>query len=76
MIYFYVEPIPQASLCVEPLAVGNCSNYKVRWYFNKNRGECEAFVYTGCGGNSNNFISQDKCESMCKRQGEGFFPQT
>lgn len=59
-----------ASLCEEPVKVGTCTNFKVRWYFNKNQGECVAFVYTGCKGNSNNFVSKDKCESMCKMKGK------
>lgn len=63
-------PVPEASLCDEPVAAGSCTNFKVRWYFNKKQGQCVAFVYTGCEGNSNNFVSKDKCESMCKRKGK------
>ena len=42
----------------------------MRWYFDKNQGGCVPFVYTGCGGSSNNFVNKENCESMCKRRGK------
>ncbi|XP_017047328.1 fused toxin protein-like [Drosophila ficusphila] len=26
---------------------------------------CEEFVYGGCGGNKNNFLTKDQCELFC-----------
>ena len=36
-----------------------------RFYFNKLRGRCELFSYGGCGGNTNNFETQDECAANC-----------
>ena len=45
---------------------GRCANRETRWAFNAMTQECEKFVYSGCGGNANNFQSRDACESRCK----------
>ena len=44
---------------------GNCDADITRWYFNPSRGRCEQFRYTGCGGNDNNFGSQNRCQAAC-----------
>jgi Kunitz/Bovine pancreatic trypsin inhibitor domain len=31
----------------------------------KTKSECVAFVYGGCGGNSNNFVSLADCQAAC-----------
>ncbi|KAK2145581.1 hypothetical protein LSH36_670g00039 [Paralvinella palmiformis] len=37
------------------------------YYFNTQVGECQTFVYGGCGGNENNFERKEDCESTCSR---------
>lgn len=65
---FFTAIPTTADFCDEPRADGNCSSFKIRWHFNSNLGECLPFVYSGCEGNSNNFLDKEKCESVCKRK--------
>lgn len=37
-----------------------------RFYYDIQTDECKPFVYTGCGGNKNNFYTSDFCERNCK----------
>lgn len=64
-----VLSIKNVEICKLPLDIGACSekyeSHK-RWYFNDERGECTAFIYTGCGGNFNQFKSYHECVNTCK----------
>lgn len=57
---------PKLELCEQESETGLCRGYFPRYYFNKQTGECEQFIYGGCGGNDNNFSSKDNCEEVCK----------
>ena len=35
-------------------------------YFYDQTGDCSQFLYTGCGGNENNFLSRASCLSSCR----------
>lgn len=37
------------------------------YYYNKWRGGCEPFLYSGCRGNGNRFLTLAQCESACHR---------
>jgi len=37
-----------------------------RYYFNAAENKCKMFLYSGCGGNKNNFRTQNVCENKCK----------
>lgn len=55
-----------SSVCELPAGVaGPCRAVIERWTFNEESGSCEPFIYGGCGGNANNFESQEECESSC-----------
>ncbi|XP_045448927.1 uncharacterized protein LOC123657426 [Melitaea cinxia] len=45
---------------------GNCQKALERFYYDIQTDECKPFVYTGCGGNKNNFYTSDFCERNCK----------
>uniref|UniRef100_A0A0C9SDN8 Putative serine proteinase inhibitor n=1 Tax=Amblyomma americanum TaxID=6943 RepID=A0A0C9SDN8_AMBAM len=45
---------------------GFCKGFLDHWFFNVTSGECEAFLYSGCGGNDNNYESKEECEIACK----------
>ncbi|KAM8966381.1 tissue factor pathway inhibitor 2 [Pelodytes ibericus] len=55
------------SFCYSPKDEGSCSASVTRYYFNIESKACEEFAYTGCGGNSNNFVKIDDCNSVCKK---------
>lgn len=39
--------------------------YFPRWYFNSKLNKCITFIYGGCQGNGNNFMSKEECEKTC-----------
>ena len=45
---------------------GDCHAAIPMYYFNKNTGRCEQFVYGGCGGNKNRFETKIECEKICQ----------
>ena len=45
---------------------GVCMASMQRWYYNKLTGRCAQFSFGGCGGNGNNFVSQEKCAEACE----------
>nr|WNV51242.1 haemalin [Haemaphysalis qinghaiensis] len=51
------KPAPESGLCKASME---------RWFFNAESGECEVFIYGGCGGNDNNYENQEECEFACK----------
>ncbi|GFU13365.1 papilin [Nephila pilipes] len=55
------------SACDQEKKVGPCRAAFGRYFFNKQSGQCEHFTYGGCGGNDNNFLSQEDCEAVCVR---------
>ncbi|CAL1298894.1 unnamed protein product [Larinioides sclopetarius] len=53
------------STCDQPKTTGPCRALFHRYFFNQETGLCEKFIYGGCGGNQNNFVSQKACEAAC-----------
>ncbi|KRY58971.1 Mitochondrial inner membrane protein OXA1L, partial [Trichinella britovi] len=51
--------------CLLDVNPGLCKNVQLRWYFNKKKGTCESFIYGGCGGNGNNFQTEEECQNQC-----------
>ncbi|XP_016956936.1 kunitz-type serine protease inhibitor 2-like [Drosophila biarmipes] len=35
------------------------------WTYEAAQNRCFQFIYGGCGGNANRFISKEKCEAKC-----------
>ncbi|KAJ7386308.1 PI-actitoxin-Aeq3b, partial [Desmophyllum pertusum] len=54
------------SICELPKEVGECRGAFPKFYYNKETGECENFIYGGCDGNQNNFDTKEECERKCK----------
>lgn len=44
---------------------GPCNAAFLRWYYDTQSGMCQTFVYGGCGGNANNYLTKSACEESC-----------
>lgn len=51
--------------CNDILDKGNCLASIPRYYYNSSTKTCEEFIYTGCGGSTNNFNSKQSCIDVC-----------
>ncbi|XP_020839741.1 kunitz-type protease inhibitor 3 [Phascolarctos cinereus] len=54
------------SLCLLSPARGNCNSQTLRYFYNTTSRTCEAFIYSGCHGNGNNFDSLQCCLKTCR----------
>ncbi|XP_034352588.1 WAP four-disulfide core domain protein 6B-like [Arvicanthis niloticus] len=52
-------------VCSLPQDPGPCLAYIPRWWHNQDTKLCTQFIYGGCQGNANNFISKDVCTTVC-----------
>ncbi|XP_078681744.1 uncharacterized protein LOC144916492 [Branchiostoma floridae x Branchiostoma belcheri] len=57
---------PDLKPCQQPKEPGPCKGSFPRWFFNILTGQCEYFIYGGCGGNGNNFETEEECERACE----------
>ncbi|XP_011370594.1 kunitz-type protease inhibitor 2 isoform X1 [Pteropus medius] len=51
--------------CRVPKVVGRCRASFRRWWYNVTGGSCQQFVYGGCGGNGNNYLTKEECLEKC-----------
>jgi len=61
-----VHQLSRVHQCQFPLEAGPCKGQIDRWHYSKDQG-CTRFSWGGCGGNSNNFVSQQKCIAACSQ---------
>ncbi|XP_017001607.2 papilin isoform X1 [Drosophila takahashii] len=59
------EPVDDTAKCFLAPAPGNCLENATRWFYNSQEGLCDEFAYTGCGGNANNYATEEECQSEC-----------
>ncbi|KAF2347966.1 Pancreatic trypsin inhibitor Kunitz domain, partial [Trinorchestia longiramus] len=52
-------------VCELPVRPGDCVGGETRWYYSSPAQACQPFLYTGCGGNANNFPTKHHCEAAC-----------
>ncbi|CAL1533596.1 unnamed protein product [Lymnaea stagnalis] len=56
----------QASeICSLPPVAGDCKGLFYRFYYKPATKTCEQFVYGGCRGNENNFLTVEECTAAC-----------
>lgn len=55
----------ECGICALPADPGICLAYIPRWFYNASIGECEQFIWGGCGGNANNFTTFEACMDAC-----------
>lgn len=65
--FFYFQRTNTEDVCTEGLNHGSqeCSDRILSYFYNTDTTECEAFEYTGCGGNGNRFESSEQCQRQC-----------
>ncbi|XP_017046369.1 kunitz-type serine protease inhibitor 2 isoform X2 [Drosophila ficusphila] len=44
---------------------GKCKGHRRLWYYNLNKGKCQTFIYSNCGGNGNLFYTRESCQEFC-----------
>ncbi|XP_077160903.1 collagen alpha-1(XXVIII) chain isoform X2 [Paroedura picta] len=55
----------KAPRCLEPMRPGDCRNYQVKWYYDKDANSCARFWYGGCQGTHNRFETEQECRATC-----------
>ncbi|KAH7972791.1 hypothetical protein HPB52_017171 [Rhipicephalus sanguineus] len=53
------------SVCYQPKDAGPCFGHFPRYYYNATTNTCEQFIFGGCKGNANHFLTLERCESKC-----------
>ncbi|KAK3084247.1 hypothetical protein FSP39_010661 [Pinctada imbricata] len=54
--------------CLEPKAPGYCRGYFPSYYYDPWAGKCKKFIYGGCMGNRNRFLTKKQCYRRCKKE--------
>lgn len=57
------DPVPTE--CREAVVTGPCKAYFTRYAFNGSTLTCDKFVYGGCQGTGNNFLTVEECNTKC-----------
>lgn len=57
--------------CSQPLAKGMCRASFKRFFYNASADQCQEFIFGGCLGNDNNFVSMEECQQECQNTGKG-----
>ena len=72
ILYFTSVPLDRSSasvgrpaLCNLNKDAGGCHAAFPMFFFNKDSGSCEKFIYGGCDGNENRFSKKKDCEKTC-----------
>ncbi|KRY14992.1 Papilin [Trichinella patagoniensis] len=53
--------------CLEKKVVGTGNAHLERWHFSSEKAKCINFVYSGLGGNGNNFATKADCQQTCRK---------
>nr|XP_060639675.1 kunitz-type protease inhibitor 2 isoform X1 [Anolis sagrei ordinatus] len=68
------ESVPEH--CHLPKVVGRCRASFPRWWYNATSQTCQRFIFGGCKGNDNNFLSEEECQKGCPTDGDVEVPVT
>uniref|UniRef100_A0A670KEG2 BPTI/Kunitz inhibitor domain-containing protein n=1 Tax=Podarcis muralis TaxID=64176 RepID=A0A670KEG2_PODMU len=60
-------------ICKIAKSHGSCRGNYPRYFFNVETLQCEKFIYSGCGGTENNFVSLTDCTHGCESYGKRNF---
>ncbi|XP_031784533.1 papilin isoform X3 [Nasonia vitripennis] len=56
---------PLSPGCLEPVEAGPCDGEITAYFYDKDAGKCQAFIYGGCEGNANRYETEEQCERLC-----------
>ncbi|KAK6744342.1 hypothetical protein RB195_011192 [Necator americanus] len=56
------------SRCLQPVNGPVCRALVKRWSYDPTTNKCKTFMYGGCGGTENNFLSEEECIKTCVRR--------
>uniref|UniRef100_A0A8C6WJ69 BPTI/Kunitz inhibitor domain-containing protein n=1 Tax=Neogobius melanostomus TaxID=47308 RepID=A0A8C6WJ69_9GOBI len=56
--------------CTLPPKTGTCYARMPRYFYNSKTLKCEIFIYGGCGGNDNRFVTARECQLSCHHKVE------
>jgi len=56
-----------AEICKLAADAGKCSNSLMRYHYDPQLDDCRQFVYGGCHGNANRFLTYSDCATTCKQ---------
>lgn len=54
------------NICMQDVNTGKCTEAHLRFFYDRRVNTCRLFYYTGCGGNANNFVTEDECQRRCR----------
>nr|XP_060627554.1 papilin-like [Anolis sagrei ordinatus] len=57
--------VGHGDICLLPPKQGDCDAHMPRFFYNSTSGKCEKFIFGGCGGNENNFMTREECYHAC-----------
>jgi hypothetical protein len=67
--YFSFFQFPDSSFspstCLLAPDTGFCQAYFMHWAYHADEGKCKEFVYGGCDGNGNRFMTEEQCMNAC-----------
>ncbi|CAL8286171.1 unnamed protein product [Lota lota] len=66
-----LNPEQSKDHCMSPVKVGPCRGHFPRWQYNGATKKCEEFIYGGCKGNHNNYLTSEECANACDGSGSG-----
>ncbi|XP_043560027.1 tissue factor pathway inhibitor-like [Chiloscyllium plagiosum] len=55
------------NFCMDTADKGDCNKSITKYFYNESIGNCQAFTYSGCGGNRNNFKTKQLCRKTCRK---------
>jgi hypothetical protein len=59
-----VKKLPD--VCLLGNSPGPCDDEVVRYYYDTVMKRCRPFLYSGCLGNANNYVTKDDCKKECE----------
>ncbi|XP_018320851.1 U-actitoxin-Avd3q [Agrilus planipennis] len=64
--FLYIAEEDPEEICKLPPVKGFCRALLPRWRYDAAARKCVEFNYGGCGGNANNFMTNEDCMKRCE----------